>query len=72
MALILRARASALASLLAITSDTLPAAARPIETPRGFGGLLDGASGGGFTEPRTGVARNGQRRRADIFDRLEL
>jgi len=71
MPLILRARASALASLLAITSDTQPAASRPLTSLRGFGGLLDGASGGGFTEPRTGIAGN-RRRQADIFDRLEL
>lgn len=68
---ILRRRASALASLLAITTDTRPTAARPLHTPRGFGSLLDGASGGGFTEPRTGFAGD-NRRRADIFDRLEL
>jgi hypothetical protein len=71
MPLILRRRASALASLLAITTNTRPAAARPFDTPRGFGGLLDGANGVGFTEPRTLFACN-RRRRADIFDRLEL
>jgi hypothetical protein len=71
MPLVLRSRASALASLLAITSDTQPTASRPLTSLRGFGRLLDGACGGGFTEPRTGVA-GGRQRRADIFDRLEL
>lgn len=71
MSLISRTRASALASLFAMTTNTLPAAARPLDSPRGFGGLLDGASGGGFTEPRTGIA-GARQRRADIFDRLEL
>jgi hypothetical protein len=68
---ILRSRASALASLLAFTSDSKPAAPRPLTSLRGFGGLLDGASGSGFTEPRAGNAGNRQRR-ADVFDRLEL
>jgi len=71
MPLVLRQRASALASLLATTSDAQPAAARPLTSLRGFGRLLDGASGGAFTEPRAGVAGVRQRR-ADIFDRLEL
>ncbi len=68
---ILRSRASALASLLAITSDTQRSTSSPLSSLRGFGRLLDGASGGGFTEPRSGNAGNRQRR-ADIFDRLEL
>ena len=69
MSLMLRRRASALATLLSISTETFHGTTEPLGSASP--GLRNAPGASGLAEPRTlfGTARQ---RQADIFDRLEL